>query len=223
MKKRKTIVISSAIVLSLLLGGCMSKQAPTEPAKEEKPATEQQEGVGEEKTDKIVEKTDEEKLKEYLEEQELAKEELQTEVDYYKQYVKDITLTLSPDKLQSLIDKEWNYSMTVNGIQFPKNGIMEISLTDFELKAEETRVPYSVLPEEESIKGKMKNKLNSSMSVKAPDKTSSSKIEDAEKKQTLIYSFKDLKNEDVIKIKLSEELSTKLDMSTSELEIRVIN
>ena len=113
--------------------------------------------------------------------------------------------------------------MTVNGIQFPKNGIMEISLTDFELKAEETRVPYSVLPEEESIKGKMKNKLNSSMSVKAPDKTSSSKIEDAEKKQTLIYSFKDLKNEDVIKITLSEELSTKLGMSTRELEIRVIN
>lgn len=222
MKKRKTIVISSAIVLSLLLGGCMSKQAPTEPAKEEKPATEQQEGAVEEKTEEVV-KTDEQKLKEYLEEQELAKEELQTEVDYYKQYVKDITLTLSPDKLQSLIDKEWNYSMTVNGIQFPKNGIMEISLTDFELKAEETRVPYSVLPEEESIKGKMKNKLNSSMSVKAPDKTSSSKIEDAEKKQTLIYSFKDLKNEDVIKIKLSEELSTKLEMSTSELEIRVIN
>lgn len=167
------------------------------------------------------EKADVEKLKEHIQEQELRMEDLNKELDYYKKYIQDLTLTLSSEKLQELIDQEWNYSLTVNSIQFPKNGILEISQSDFELLIQEKHVPYSVLPEEESIKGKIPSELIQSLTIKAPSEKVSSKTDDINGNHTLIYSFKSLAPDEVIKITLSEELAKKMEMSTVELEIRI--
>ena len=205
----------------LLLGACSDKQPPNE-VKIQEPAmngTEPKEIGSEVEVPK--EKADVEKLKEHIQEQELRMEDLNKELDYYKKYIQDLTLTLSSEKLQELIDQEWNYSLTVNSIQFPKNGILEISQSDFELLIQEKHVPYSVLPEEESIKGKIPSELIQSLTIKAPSENVSSKTDDINGNHTLIYSFKGLAPDEVIKITLSEELAKKMEMSTVELEIRI--
>lgn len=227
MKKKNIILLSTLIASSLALSACSDKQPPTEvPQKEDaKQEQVQKENVKKEQpteeSAKPKEKTDEEKLKEYIEEQDEKITSLTEEVDFYKEYVKDITLTLSPEKMQDLINKEWNYSITINSVQFPKNGILEIGQGDFELIFEEERVPYSVLPEEESLKGKLPKTLPQSISVHAPEGKASSKNEEEERKNIVVHSFKGLLPDEVVKVTVSEELMTKLNMSSKELEIRV--
>lgn len=227
MKKKNIVLLSTLIASSLALSACSDKQPPTEvPQKEDaKKEQVQKESVKKEQSTeenaKPTEKTDEEKLKEYIDEQEQKITSLTEEVDYYKEYVKDITLTLSPEKLQELINKEWNYSITINSVQFPKNGILEIGQGDFELIFEEERVPYSVLPEEESLKGKLPKTLSQSISVYAPEGKASSKNEEEEQKNIVVHSFKGLLPDEVVKVTVSEELMAKLNMSSKELEIRV--
>lgn len=219
MRKEKMILLTAIVISSLALGACSNKQPPTEVPKQEQKAKEEK--AKQQEDQNTEQKTDEQKIKEYLQEQEDKIKDLTTELDYYKQYVKDITLTLSPEKLQEIIDKEWSYSVAVNSIQFPKNGVLEIGQGDFELMITEKRVPFSVLPEEESLKGKIPTELGKAVSVEAPSDKVSSKTDEDDGNKNTIYSFKGLTPDDVIKITISEELSKKLEMSTTDLEIRV--
>ena len=239
MKKNMILPITIILTSFIALGGCSDNQPPTEaPDKKvekvkdgqnasesvsvEKSMEKKAEQASEEATATSQEVSDVKKLKEHLQEQEDTIGTLTAERDYYKQYVKDITLTLPPEKIQQLIDKERTYTLTVNRVQFPKDGIMEISQGDFELVLEEEKVPYSVLPEEESIKGKIPSDITQSLTVQAPADKSSSLTNEENGKQSIIYSFKGMVADDVVKITISEHLTKKLNMTTKELEIRVV-
>jgi hypothetical protein len=218
--KKKWMIATALIASSLTLGACSSKQPPSEvPQNQQK--VEKPQNTAQQQAQKPQPKTDEQKLKEYIQEQDSKMKALTTEVDYYKQYVKDITLTLTPEKLQAIIDKEWYYSVTVNSIQFPKNGVLEISQSDFELTVSEERVPYSVLPEEQSLKGKIPTDISQAFTLDIASDKVSSKTDDKDGKKAIIYSFKGLTPDDVVKVILSDELTKKLGMSTKELQIRV--
>jgi len=230
MKTKKIATVSICFgTLVMLLSACGGTPPPTDapmkemPQVQEVPIEESDHEGNEEQQEEIEKETSNtQTMKLHMQEQEEQLERMKEELEYYKKYVEDITLTLSNEKMEELINKEWNYSLMINNIAFPKNGILEIAVTDFELVVEEQRVPFSVLPEVESVKGKIESSLTNSISIAEGDPEKfSSKEDNSETKNITTYSFKGLNQGDIIKMILSEELATKLEMSTTELEIRV--
>lgn len=223
-RKYMTLLCSTFVTLSLLTA--CGKQPPQEeaPSNQIPIPTEQEQQVSKEQEEKVKEeKSKEELMKQRIDEQDKEITALMEELEYYKDYVKDVTLVLPAEKMEELIEKEWSYSLTINNVSFPKNGILEINQTDFELTALEERVKYSVLPEEESLKGKIQKELSQEIKVNVSSSDKMTKKEDSkDTTNKVIYSFKGLEPNDVIKITLSEGLSSKLGMTTSELEIRII-
>lgn len=144
-------------------------------------------------------------------------EEIQAELDYYKKYVKDVTLTLPPEKLQELVKKEWNYAVTINSIQFPTSGVLDIQEHVFKIVFTEERVKYSVLPDTESQKGKISGELAFAVSSSAiPIVNKDNNI------TSLTYEFKDLKAGDKISIHINDELKSKLNVATNDLVVTVV-
>ena len=217
MKKRKTKTVSmvtSAILTSIvLLSGC----SPSDPNAQKTKSTPQ---VSKEEQTQTEQERNQETIQAYLKEQQDKMKALNEELNYYKQYVKDVTLTLPEDKLNELVEKEWSYSLTINNIEFPSNGIIEIKDKDFELVLSEERAKYSVLPEEESIKGKISNELKDSLKISS-DEEVTTKEDTTDNLKKLLYSLKGAESDTVINITISEDLATKLEMNTTALEIRV--
>lgn len=216
--KKPTFIIAFALLSStLLLSACNAdeKQQPTQAPAKTAPKTEQV--AKSNAPSKTVDKNEE-----LIKEQKAEMETLTDELNYYKEYVQEMTLLLPSDKLQELINKEWKYSISINNVEFPKNGILEIGQSDFDLVFHEERAKYSTLPKEESDKGKLSAPLSSSVTTYSPTEQVLSPQTDAQDTfSSLTYSFKGLKSKDVIKIVLTEELSKKMGMSTQDLEIRV--
>jgi len=228
MKRKSMMFLSTVMATTLLLTACGPQPNKT-PAPEEqntKPPAEQTTeapaNTGKENTDGNEQVMDEQTMKAHIAEQQKTIDALNEELDYYRRYVKDITLTLTPEKLQQLIDKEWKYTMTINNIQFPKNGILEISNTDFEIVIAEERAKYSVLTEEDSLKGRIKGKMTSLVNITNENTRINPQENKGEILSTLTYSLKGLEPDSVIKIKLHDDMRAKLGMSTNELEIRVV-
>ncbi|MBP1308833.1 major membrane immunogen (membrane-anchored lipoprotein) [Paenibacillus sp. 1182] len=161
--------------------------------------------------------TDAQKVQAYVDEQNRKMEAMSQEVDYYKQYAKDMILILPSDKVQELINKEYHYAVTINNIQFPQSGILEIRETAFDIVFTEDRVKFSVLPESESVKGKIPTDLEDAVSTSASPQT-----KDEDGKTILTYSYKDLKPGERISFKISDELKKKLSVNTNELVVKVL-
>ncbi|WPS85522.1 hypothetical protein SMD22_00245 (plasmid) [Brevibacillus halotolerans] len=196
----------------LILTGCSpsdtEKQAQKVALTEQ--ATEQQNPEKEQLTDL-------QKIKLYVDEQNKKMEEMHEELNFYKQYVKDVTLVLPSDKIQELIDKEYKYTVTLNSIQFPQSGLLEIRETAFDIVFSEERAKYSVLPETESIKGKLPTNLKSAISTNISPQVKQDGVT-----TILTYSYKDLKPGDDINFRINDELKKKLSVNTNELSIKVV-
>ncbi|MGW8417366.1 hypothetical protein ACWGKP_25520 [Brevibacillus sp. NPDC055896] len=152
-----------------------------------------------------------------MDEQSKKIEEMHEEVDYYKQYVKDVTLLLPADKIQELVNKEYKYTVTINSVQFPQSGILEIREAAFDIVFTEERAKYSVLPETESVKGKLSSELSSSVST-----TMSPQINEEGAATIVTYSYKDVKPGDIITLTVNDDLKRKLSLGTNELSIKVV-
>lgn len=208
MIKRKVAVMLSILIISgLSLTGCGgSKAKPAQPQSQT-----QTQSKDTKQTTNVTNAN-----QQLVDSQKKQINELTEEVNYYKNYVKDITKTMSPEKMNELVNKEWIYSLSVNKIAFPTNGVLEISDTSFDLILSEQRVKYSVLPDAESLKGKIKSDVKSAIQV-----SSEPKVDTTGTLTTATYSFKDLKSGDCIKMKIAGDLKTKLGFITDQLEIRI--
>lgn len=233
MKKRWFLF--TFLTTALILVGC---NAPKEPQQinhpNESPQTEEQtkqpaeqspeqtEDINQEEDNPLAQFSSNEQLKEHLIQQEEKIESLEDELNYYKKYVQDIVVTFTPEKMESLIEKEWNYDISVNNIKFPNSGELEIADQNFTLTIKEERVPYSVLPEEESLKGKIKNSLKNSFSVKSEGiKIPNPTVKEEDYSTLIEYKFENVESNTVINVTLKEDLVEKLNLSNNNLTIIV--
>lgn len=167
-----------------------------------------------------VEKTPEQLIQEKFDEQEEEIVELTEEVQYYRTFVKDFTATFSSDEMQEFIEKEWTYQMTINDINFPKDGILELATPTFDLVMLEKKVPYSVIPDEMSEKGRIPDGLKGKLQI--PGEIAHETTEQAEDTHSFVtYSFKDVPSKTVIKIQIPEDLQKELNMDTKDLEVHI--
>jgi len=202
--------------MSILFSTTIFLTACTTPfsSKDETPPTHQQIAKKEEKQKVLVQ---------YIKRQEKKIERLTDEVNYYRNYVKEVSMLLPENERQALINKEWKYSITINNVEFPKNGIIEIKDRNFKIVISEKKAPYSVLPKEESIKGKIPYDLQAAVSMSDNNGIDvSQKVTQHKNEVILTYSFKNVKPNSVIKINISDELAKKLGINTNDLEIHVV-
>lgn len=179
-------------------------------------------------TDKIIdEDVDEKTAEEVIDEMKSdlfkvtnEKEEIEEELAYYKDYVQKVVLQLSEDKIQNLIDQEWKYTLTVNGVSFPSDGVLEMETRNAEIIFSEKRAEYSVLSEEQSNKGKLTGSFETSFSIS--DSSNLDKILDKSEdgNSTVIkYNLNDIEKNKEFVIKINEHLQKKLNLTKPELKL----
>lgn len=231
----KSGILFSSLLLVLLLSACSApvdsiknKFGKTEQTEEdnkqpvESPETEggndvEGESEGEEKTDEAEETSEgNREIKELS--QKLSESE--DELKYYKDYVKKVVNKLSEKEIQGLIENEWNYKLTVNNVSFPSNGVLEINSPTIEFNIEEKRVPYSVLTEEQSLKGKINTSLEKAFSFSNSSKLD--RIVDKNDEETftkISYNIFDTDEGDVFELEITDELRTKLSLGVNKLKV----
>ncbi|PLS19556.1 hypothetical protein CVD28_03825 [Bacillus sp. M6-12] len=223
--KKQAIIALSLVAPIALLTGCgqsdVEKQIQPQGDTGEQQTTEQ---TAPTKTDKgsgeKTEKTQEELIMEKMDIQDETIKELKDEVEYYRTFVKNFTSTFSTEQMNEFIEKEWNYKLMISGINFPKGGILEMSTDSFDLVLTEDRVPYSVIPDEMSLQGKVDEDITGEISIDTELKYNE-KEDIAEKNSTMTYSFKEVPAGTVIKLEVSEALQKELKLDTPDLEIHV--
>jgi len=167
-----------------------------------------------------VEKTPEQLVQEKFDEQETKIEELTDEVQYYRTFVKDFTSTFSSEEMQEFVEKEWSYQMTINDINFPKNGVLELTSPTFDLVLSEKKVPYSVIPDEMSEEGRISNGLKGKVQISG-EVNPETKEELGDTVSFITYSFKEVPSKTTLKLQIPEELQKELKMDTKNLEIHI--
>lgn len=221
----KKVLLSLGLVSLLGLGACSNP--PDAPAKEN-PLSTTEEGSKQtqltsskenEKESRMVQvkESDLKELKNDIESKEEYISSMEKELKYYKEYAQSISNTMPDDKLQILIDKEWTYSLSINGVNFPTNGILDLASSDFELILKEEKAPYSVLSEEQQAAGRIKQNLSNSISTS----TGELKLQETDLVQEVIVSYSKLEKGTIINIQVHEDLQKKLGLTTDKLVINI--
>lgn len=223
MKKTKKATLLGVFASLILLTAACSAPADVLSEKKTEPSTEQGDSTQKEgekaKEEKLVQvkesdlnnvKADIETKAEYI-------TTLEKELKYYKEYTVSMTNLMTDEERQKIIEKEWDYTLTVNGIGFPTNGILQVSASDFEVVLTEEKAPYSVLSEEDQAAGKLKGDVQKAISSKMGE----TKIVEEEHKQQVVIEFTDAQPGDEIALKINQALQEKLGFESTELIIRV--
>lgn len=224
--KKKMILLPIGLASAILLGACTSPaDAPQTDAKQnqavQNQTTEQVSEEGQEADTEskmvAVKESDLNELKEDNESKADYINSLEKELKYYKEYVQSMTNTMTEDKLAVLIEKEWTYTLAVNGINFPSNGVLDMEATDFELILKEEKAPYSVLSEENQAKGQLKNDITKSISSSVGEMT----LKEEDLKKEVVISYTGLEKGTTINIAIEEELQKKMGLTTNQLVINL--
>lgn len=148
-------------------------------------------------------------------------EELQDERDYYKKYVVQLYNQLSEKKQKILLNKEWNYNLEVNGVSFPPNGVMEVKGPRLEVILSEERVPYSVLPKEESDQARLSTGIKSGFMFKNGTESfeAMEEVNDDETSHRIMYVTDGVQEDEEFEITITDSLRERLGLETGELKI----
>lgn len=239
MEKRRKFAYFVLIVTALALTGCSASdiekqsQAPSVPMKGNNVDVEKFQAYYNEQQAKITElegqvqteKTTADQAKnESLEAKKIAEEKIseadnmKEELEYYKTYVKETTSLLTTEQRQTLIDKEWSYTASINGIALPSNGVLDIRESNFSVNFTEERVKFSVLPEADSLKGKISTPLIGSISIAGHTPTEN--VDGT--KTTLTFSFKELNVGDTVLLEIKDDLMKRLNLTTNKISVTVV-
>lgn len=223
--KKQSLLAMSLLTSIAVLSGCnqndMEKQIQPEKKTEDGQVQQGQpsEAVQTDENGK-VQKTAEQLIQEKFDEKDAEIEELTEEVQYYRTFVKDFTSTFSSEEMQEFVDKEWTYQLTINDINFPKNGVLELTTPTFDLVLTEEKVPYSVIPDDMSEEGKVVEELNKTVEFSGEVKPEVK--EDAEGKlSSVTYSFKDVPSKTVIEMTITKKMQEELKLDSPNLEIHI--
>lgn len=219
------IRFSSTILCILFLAACSAPPDVKAPTTTEQKVVEQEQSKENENVEDPSEQIVSVKMGdlETLKKDVASKEEyvlaLEKELAYYKKYVQSISQTMSDENKAMLIDKEWTYSLTINGVEFPKSGTLTLNQSTFDVVMKEERTPYSVLTDEDSLKGKVTTDVKSGFRLTSEFVEESERVDDLV--QELTYKATNVPSGTEISIQLSEELQQKLKLDVGQLTISI--
>lgn len=220
-RMKQIIKVTSFILCVLVLFACSAPPDVKQPEKQAEEATGEgkQEINSEDPLEQLVsvKMGDLENLKGEVASKEEYLQSIEKELTYYKEYVKSISQTMSEENKMKLIEKEWSYSLTVNGVEFPKTGTLTLNQPTFDLVIKEERTPYSVLSEEDSMKGKITTDIKRAFQLTNEFVTNSEKTDDL--LQEMTYKATNVPIDTVITAQISEELQQKLQLDVNQLTI----
>lgn len=141
---------------------------------------------------------------------------------YYREYIQELTKGLSESEKQELIEREWQYEVTVNGVKFPTSGELEIEAESLEVTIAERRVPFSVLPMEESVKGKIFQPINQAGHMNGQNVVIST-IEQTETAHVMGFTNEKVTSGEIYTVFVQADLAERLGMApgTEQLVIRI--
>lgn len=163
-------------------------------------------------------KKESEELKKLAEEKTTEANNVKEELEYYKSYVKQTTSLLPAEQIQKLIEKEWSYTATINGVSLPANGKLEIKESYFNIVFSEERVKFSVLPEADSNKAKIGKSLDASISIADQKPT----VSNEDNVTSVKYAFQSLEAGKTITITIEKDLMEKLHLATNVITVTVL-
>ena len=145
--------------------------------------------------------------------------EQEEEIAFYKDYLLETIEAFTPEQMQQVLDNEWTYSIKINNIDFPKNGLLELNQTDFTMYLSEKRVKHSIISPEMSEKARYKGNLKSSISIGTKIKPDVLENKVSEIDNTIEYKFTNLTAGDIINIRIPRALQEILKLDTTNLQI----
>ncbi|MEK3956044.1 MULTISPECIES: hypothetical protein [unclassified Psychrobacillus] len=142
------------------------------------------------------------------------------EAKYYRDYVRELTEKLTEEEKAKLIEQEWSYEIDVNGVKFPESGELEITAEELLVTVSEKRAPFSVLPLEESIKGKIFQALNHSVVMNGQEMEMET-ISQTETEHVITFAKEKVTSGDVFMIELQEDVAERLGVKMRSITIRI--
>lgn len=235
MSKSKTLI--SALALSVVLGlsACgdggtppdaqqgKQEETPVENEAQEDNEKKESNDASKEEKDDDLETVALDEIKQEKDAMEVELEETQDELNYYKKYVQQVYLQLPEKKQNALKEKEWEYRLLVNGVGFPKNGVIEVEAPRLEVVMSESRVPYSVIPQEDSDEAQLDSSIKSSFMMKTKEGFEVEEDIDEENGtyHTIKYLSDNVEEGEIYEIEITDALKDKLKLQTNQLTIKV--
>lgn len=141
---------------------------------------------------------------------------------YYRDFVLEFTEKMTEEEKAELIKREWQYTVEVNGVKFPTSGELDLTAEKIEVTISENRVPFSVLPMEESVKGKILQPLNHAAHMNGQSLVMTT-VEQTETDHVLNFVKDEVKSGEMFTIFVQPDLATRLGMEegTDQLTIRI--
>ncbi len=168
-------------------------------------------------------KTENEKLKSQIQELQTLEETSKTEKQFYLHFIAKLTEPMSETYLTDIAQEQWKYSILIDEMSVPQNGIIEVSADTVKLFVSEAQAPYTALPAKIHNKGKISGDLFSThikfLNVK-PTNTSGS---EEDRISTTTYTFSHLSNESVINLEITTELQRRLGLNTNIITIKKVD
>jgi hypothetical protein len=168
-------------------------------------------------------KTEKEELNSQIQELKTIKKASEEEKQFYLQFITKLTEPMSETYLTEIAQEQWKYSILVDEVSIPQDGIIETSENSFKLIVSEAQAPYIALPTEIHNKGKISGDLFSThikfLNVK-PTNTSGS---EEDKISSTTYTFSNLNNEIVINLEISKELQKRLGLNTNIITVKKVD
>ncbi|MPW25404.1 hypothetical protein GC105_06345 [Alkalibaculum sp. M08DMB] len=151
-----------------------------------------------------------------------SEEDTKLEKQFYLDFIISIIPYISDEDMIEIAQQQWTYSILVDDIPIPEDGIIEISSDSFKLSVSEEQSPYTTLPLDIHNKGKISGNLFSNhiqfLDVKPSDISGS----DGTIVSLTTYTFTRLDDNSIVNLELSTELQDRLGLNTNALTIKPI-
>jgi hypothetical protein len=173
-------------------------------------------------------------LEENLRKKQVSIERLEEERDYYVKSIDFMLEKLSEDEIKEIIEKEWWYTLSIvysenddkkyKRLSVPKNGIITLNNSDFNVVFSEHNELYHVVKAKDKYKKLLEEVLIGNWSDNIKVKNYDDYFEAAGSGtvvDSMSYQFKNVPKGTEIKIEISEKLRKRLELESNILSISI--
>ena len=215
MKKFSFLLMVVSLVGFLI--GCNNTSSGTENNKTEEVDSNLQLIEDKDNQIKEVEKQIEE-LQNTVETLELDLKYSNEEADFYNQLVLDMIKDYSEEESLNFSKGLWDYNLMVNQQPVPEDGVIEVQENTIEISLSQEQPAWTVLPNDLLMKGKISGDYIEHILSTEPSPSETFGT-DGTVITGMHYKFVDIENGGTVSFTITEELKTRLGLTTSEITI----
>ncbi|MBC9786524.1 hypothetical protein H1S01_18885 [Heliobacterium chlorum] len=152
-------------------------------------------------------------------------DELQNQLESYKEFNNIALKIMTHEQIISVAEKLWKYSLKLDDINIPANGMIEIDRTNFRIVLSEKTQAYSTVPVEIENLGRLKE-LHANGSYSEHFRIVSNTPYHIEATSGTVvssyqYIFENISPGSVIELEITSQLQKRLELNTNRIQILV--